>query len=177
MKKISAKIPLIPVIAKSDTMTSDETTHFRREVMRKISENGVALYDWKVEGQEDAEITARRSETRPLPPFTIISAKDCISRRYAWGECRLDNDEHSDLQMLKALVMERHLVAMKEAAKQKWKILYLYYDVKEQKEEEEKKRLHALQEEQEKKNRQRELEQRELERAEQERRTRGCAIY
>ena len=130
MKRISGTVAIIPVIAKADTMTTEETVQFRKHVNQVLAEQGINVYSWGdcETGDVDREIRQRESESRPFPPFTLICAKDCVRRSYLWGDCRLDNEEHSDFLLLKNLLLEKHLLAMKEQATQTWRCKF--YDVR-----------------------------------------------
>jgi septin family protein len=123
MKRISSTVAIVPVIAKADTMTTEETIQFRKHVHQVLAEQNINVYSWIDcdTGQVDREIQQRKSELHPFPPFTLICAKDCVRRSYLWGDCRLDNEEHSDFLLLKSLLLEKHLLAMKDQAKKTWK--------------------------------------------------------
>ena len=123
MKRISRSVAIVPVIAKADTMTTEETIQFRKHVHQVLAEQNINVYSWTdcTTGKVDIEIEKRTTESHPFPPFTLICAKDCTSRNYLWGDCRLDNEGHSDFLLLKSLLLEKHLLAMKDQAKQTWK--------------------------------------------------------
>mmetsp|Transcript_35528 Transcript_35528/g.111148 ORF Transcript_35528/g.111148 Transcript_35528/m.111148 type:complete len:430 (+) Transcript_35528:2901-4190(+) len=118
MREVSRLIPIIPVIAKSDTMTRDETLEFRRLVAAQLStDSKIRLYPWTV---KTADGVVGRDETladdAEMPPFTIIAAKNFEYREYAWGTCRLDDRQHSDFTLLRRLVLGRHLLSLKQEA-------------------------------------------------------------
>ena len=101
LRKVSELVPIVPVIAKADTMTRDETTEFRQIVSDKLKQAGITCYDF----DGDARIAARDG----LPPFTLIADKGMRERKYAWGTCDLSNEAHSDFVLLKELVIKEHL--------------------------------------------------------------------
>jgi len=101
MKEISKLLPIVPVIAKADTMTSQETTDFRKEVSEKMRQAAIQLYDF--------EHDARIADKPDLPPFTLITDRSMKERIYAWGTCEMNNAAHSDFTLLKDLVIKEHL--------------------------------------------------------------------
>ena len=101
MKEISKLLPIVPVIAKADTMTSQETTDFRKEVSEKMRQANIRLYDF--------EHDPRIADKPDLPPFTLITDRSMKERVYAWGTCEMNNAAHSDFTLLKDLVIKKHL--------------------------------------------------------------------
>ena len=101
MKEISKLLPIVPVIAKADTMTSQETTDFRKEVSEKMRQADIRLYDF--------EHDPRIADKPDLPPFTLITDRSMKERVYAWGTCEMNNAAHSDFTLLKDLVIKEHL--------------------------------------------------------------------
>jgi septin family protein len=101
MKEISKLLPIVPVIAKADTMTSQETTDFRKEVSEKMRQANIRLYDF--------EHDPRIADKPDLPPFTLITDRSMMKRVYNWGTCELNNAAHSDFTLLKDLVIKDHL--------------------------------------------------------------------
>jgi len=111
LSEVSKMVPVIPVIAKADTMTFQETADFRKEVVKKLEEKNIQTYDWILpDGQKDPQIKG------DLPPFTIITDKSMAKREYAWGTCELENRQHSDFMLLKDLVIKEHLNLMHSKA-------------------------------------------------------------
>eukprot|EP00960_Hanusia_phi_P061061 764718-Hanusia_phi.AAC.1 len=123
MREVSKKVPIIPVIAKSDTMTRDETQEFRRFVASKLSSDpDIRLYPWMTKNREGelCRDSALGDETA-MPPFAIIAAKNYECREYAWGTCRLDDSHHSDFTLLRRLILGRHLLSLKQEALETFK--------------------------------------------------------
>ena len=114
MREVAKMVPVVPVIAKADTMTQDETDVFREQVRQRLKEKEVETYSWMLkDGRTDPKIN-EGGQTRP--PFTIITAKSDEGRKYAWGTCKMEERTHSDFMLLKELVIAEHLFLMHENA-------------------------------------------------------------
>ena len=48
MKEVGKLLPIVPVIAKADTMTVNESNQFRKEVGELLEKHDIPLYDWKL---------------------------------------------------------------------------------------------------------------------------------
>lgn len=99
IREMSKTLPIIPIIAKADTMTVEEARAFRGEVREKLHAEDIQIYDF------GADIAGREN----LPPFTIIADRNMECRQYPWGRAELMNPEHSDFVLLKDLLLKKHL--------------------------------------------------------------------
>ena len=109
-------MPIVPVIAKADTMTVSETDDFRKLVRDELAKKGVPLYDWVLpNGQIDPKINDSIINDKPAPPFTLIADKS-KKRVYEWGTCEQEDRNHSDFMLLKDLVIKEHLDLMRQKA-------------------------------------------------------------
>jgi len=101
MKEVSKLLPIVPVIAKADTMTKQETTDFRKQVSEKMRHADIRLYDF--------ERDPRIADKPDLPPFTLITDRSMKERIYAWGQAKMNDPAHCDFTLLKDLVIKEHL--------------------------------------------------------------------
>ena len=109
------QLPIVPIIAKADTMTVSETKTFREKVAQELTKAGIRTYDWiLVNGQQDPRVSAKPN----VPPFTLIADKNKKERVYEWGSAELANTDHSDFMLIKTLVIEEHLELMRKNAYQ-----------------------------------------------------------
>jgi septin family protein len=117
LQKVSAMVPCVPVIAKSDTMTVEEAAAFREEVAKSLLDTeGINLYDWRygTDKAEDESVSSYRrryehengGRGRKLPPFTLVADTSHSVRHYPWGDCQLENEEHSDFALLRKLLLQ-----------------------------------------------------------------------
>ena len=75
MRRLSTKVNLIPVIAKSDTMTEEEISSFKIRILNDLEHHGIEIYHAPTYDREDDETIAENAEilVRPfLQRFSII---------------------------------------------------------------------------------------------------------
>lgn len=104
MKHLHDKVNIIPVIGKADTLTPEELTAFKKNVMNAISMNKIKIYDFPDEdispdiSNGSANSTILESKTlkqlKSRIPFAVVGS-NCIvenadgqrrrGRKYPWG--------------------------------------------------------------------------------------------
>ncbi len=87
------------MIAKADTLTADEVSHFKRQIMNQIVQSDIRVYefpdgDGDGDGDGDAADEAERRSMRDRVPFAVVGSNMLIDgedgkkvrgRRYPWG--------------------------------------------------------------------------------------------
>lgn len=130
LRRIQKEVCIIPVIAKSDTLTNEELTYYRSELTKAFAREEIEPYnfDSKKAGVSVAENT---NSTEPykggmLPPESrgrrAGEALAIISRdgKYPWGEIRSANPAHSDLILVRDLLLSQHTQTFVEMARNKY---------------------------------------------------------
>lgn len=92
MQRLCDKVNIIPVIAKSDTMTPEEVQLFKKQILNEIAQHKIKIYDFP-EPLEDEEEAKVLRQLRSRVPFAIVGANSVIEidgrkvrgRRYPWG--------------------------------------------------------------------------------------------
>lgn len=56
MKKLQEKVNIIPIIAKSDTITKAELSKFKAKVMSEVKANGICLYQFPTDDEMVSEL-------------------------------------------------------------------------------------------------------------------------
>ena len=71
MKRLSGIVNLIPVIAKADTMTIDETSEYKQLIRNQLREHNIITY-------------LRHAEDTPstTPPFAVIGSNDTLTLQH-----------------------------------------------------------------------------------------------
>lgn len=131
--RLAKSVPVLPVLAKADSMTTKELDYFRksvRETLSKVSkdEGRAVVHDFSNECLREAGVKAG------VPPFAVISSNtNDLSvgrfwpvREYPWGSCEALSSAHSDLPALKKLLFEVAYVDLKDATEIR------YYSFREQ---------------------------------------------
>lgn len=106
MTRLAELVPVIPVLAKADSMTSQELEEFRERVRASLQTAGKGII------HQFTEETLR--EAGSCPPFAVIASNVMDHavggfwpvRRYPWGTCEALRSAHSDLTCLKKLLFE-----------------------------------------------------------------------
>jgi septin family protein len=101
-----AGVPTVPIIAKADTLTPEELEKYRNHIRETLDRTGIA-WNFSREALEDAD-------ARKGPPFCVISASTLDRnvgrfwpvRKYPWGRCEALSTAHSDLAVLRKLLLE-----------------------------------------------------------------------
>lgn len=71
MRQLHTRVNLIPVIAKSDTMTEEEILDFKKRILGDLEFHGIQIFRAPVYDNEDEETMAENDEiivSRPFPP-------------------------------------------------------------------------------------------------------------
>jgi len=136
MKRLHALVPLVVVIAKSDTMTTAETRAFKHEVRQLLRAEQVSIFTFdqrKIKEVEALHTAHASPDFKPLYggsdgtlPWAVMGA-DESRREYIWGTAITSEPRHSELPALRDLLLraggwqqlkrEAALKADKEAAR------------------------------------------------------------
>lgn len=90
MKALHNKVNLIPVIAKSDTITKAELEKLRTRIVNELNSNSIEYYKFPV---DDPEVQEVNSNNNAVMPFAVVASNDIIrigskhlrARQYPWG--------------------------------------------------------------------------------------------
>lgn len=121
MKRLCDKVNIIPVIAKADTLTSDECSLFKKQVLNEIAQNKIKIYEFPDPLEDDEEQKLNKS-LRERVPFAVVGSNAVIEidgkrirgRKYPWGIAEVENLEHCDFIALRNMVIRTHLQDLKE---------------------------------------------------------------
>ena len=113
MEKLQPLCPLLPVIAKADTMTSDEAVRYKDQVRRILKNRNVTTAAIKpsawlaIEKRHASEHGFKPNYQLPLAVMASTMAdKQGNSRRsYPWGDALPNHPMHSELTALREVLM------------------------------------------------------------------------
>jgi septin family protein len=94
MSRLAKEVPLIPIIAKADSMTDGELHQFKQLVQKQCNDSKITYVKFKSFDPPFAVVASDRGD--PLWP----------TREYSWGTCEALNRSHSDSALLKRLLLE-----------------------------------------------------------------------
>lgn len=121
MKRLCDKVNIIPIIAKADTLTADECTLFKKQVLNEIAQHKIKVYEFPESAEEDEENKLNKS-LRDRVPFAVVGSNVVIEqdgkkmrgRKYPWGIAEVENLEHCDFIALRNMVIRTHLQDLKD---------------------------------------------------------------
>ncbi|TIC37040.1 hypothetical protein E3Q08_00068 [Wallemia mellicola] len=124
MRRLHTKVNLIPVIAKSDTLSEEEVESFKRRILSDIEHHNIQIFKSPVYEQEDEETIQENQEIESKIPFAIVGSTQTIQtpdgrnvrgRSYPWGVVEVDNEEHCDFVKLRQMIIRTHMEELKES--------------------------------------------------------------
>lgn len=124
MKRISTRANLIPVIAKSDTLSSQELTSFKLKIRQVIEAQEIRIFTPPLEkdtgdSNQDAAAMEHARQLIESMPFAVVgsekkydnaSGKQVLGRKYPWGIVEVENDSHCDFRKLRSLLLRTNLL-------------------------------------------------------------------
>ncbi|KAH3671683.1 hypothetical protein OGAPHI_000388 [Ogataea philodendri] len=123
MKQIHEKVNLIPVIAKSDTLTEKEIQEFKQRILDDINNQGIKLFNPPEYDHDDEETRAASRQIMAKAPFAVVGSTNQIQtpdgrivrgRSYPWGIIEIDNEDHCDFIKLRQLLIRNFMEELKE---------------------------------------------------------------
>lgn len=123
MKKLHHKVNIIPLIAKSDTLTPKERSHLKNKVMEQIEENHINIYKFpECDSDEDEEFKQQDRELKSAIPFAVVGSNTVVEvagkkvrgRMYQWGIVEVENPAHCDFVKLRQMLISTHMQDLKD---------------------------------------------------------------
>ncbi|SPO28734.1 probable cell division control protein CDC3 [Ustilago trichophora] len=123
MRRLHQKVNLIPVIAKSDTLTDEEIAQFKQRILNDIAHHQIEIFHAPIYENEDEETLLEIQEISSKVPFAVVGSNTEIDtpdgrrvrgRAYPWGVIEVDNEEHCDFVKLRQMLIHTHMEELKE---------------------------------------------------------------
>lgn len=123
MRRLHHRVNLIPIIAKSDTLTEEEVKAFKQRILDDLTAHKIRYYLPRIYDGDDPETIAESREIVERIPFAVVGADKEIDigngrrirgRKYPWGVIDVDNEDHCDFVKLRQLLIRTHMEEMKE---------------------------------------------------------------
>lgn len=125
LSRLNYRVNVIPIIAKSDTMSLEEVATFKRRIMDDLSYHGIHTVTLPISEHDDEESIAETQEIQSRIPFAIVGSNNIVTtpdgrhvrgRAYPWGVIEIDNEEHSDFVKLRQMLIRTNMEDLKEQA-------------------------------------------------------------
>lgn len=124
MKKLHKKVNLIPVIAKSDTLTEEEIVSFKKSIMTDIANQEIEIFEPPKYENDDEQTVKENTKLMLNVPFAVIGSTESVTspstgktvrgRAYPWGIIEVENEEHNDFVKLRQLLIRSHMEELRE---------------------------------------------------------------
>eukprot|EP01117_Protostelium_nocturnum_P019571 TRINITY_DN8521_c0_g1_i1.p1 TRINITY_DN8521_c0_g1~~TRINITY_DN8521_c0_g1_i1.p1 ORF type:complete len:248 (+),score=67.73 TRINITY_DN8521_c0_g1_i1:869-1612(+) len=92
MKRLAPIVNIVPLIAKVDSMTKDEKKQFTQLIEDRLEEEKIPVY-----------VLSEKTEKKV---YSIISSEQ-HNRVYEWGTADVNNRSHSDVLLLRELIIQQ----------------------------------------------------------------------
>lgn len=111
IRALSTRVNVIPVIAKADTLDSEEMQLFKDKMRETLVAQGISVYK-----PIDLNTGAPLSEQAP---YSVIGSEKEVQnekgemvrgRQYLWGVAEVENDAHCDFKRLRNLILRTHML-------------------------------------------------------------------
>lgn len=118
MKRLSTRVNLIPVIAKSDTLSPKELLAFKTRIRDVIETQDINIYTPPLELDDGASAEHAKQLIESMP-FAIIGSEEeyetspgsfVRGRKYPWGLVEVENDKHCDFKKLRSLLLRTNML-------------------------------------------------------------------
>lgn len=128
MKLVHEKVNLIPVVAKSDTLTDEEIVEFKLRILEDIKHQKINIFEPAIYENDDEETVANSKNLIATFPFAVIGSTNEVQlpdgrtvrgRAYPWGVIEVDNADQNDFVKLRQLLIRSNLEELKESTADK----------------------------------------------------------
>lgn len=118
LKHVQTELAVIPVIAKSDTLTDEELAAYRSLLRQQFEKEKIETYSFP----------ERKTFTDPAAPRKRELPTDCLAiiardGTYPWGQSRVYDPDHSDFDLLRDSLLSEHTEKLIQLARSKY---YIY---------------------------------------------------
>ncbi|XP_067279196.1 septin-4 [Pseudorasbora parva] len=120
MKALDQKVNIVPVLAKSDSLTPKETRNMKAKILTEMDKCKIKTFQIPEcdpdNGQQDLEL-------KRCIPFAVIGSNTVVERDgrrvrarvYPWGIVEVENPSHSDFVHLRNMLIRTHMQDLKHA--------------------------------------------------------------
>merc|ERR1719347_1924291 len=124
MKKLDAKVNIIPIIAKADTINKTELTNFKSKIMSELINNGVQIYQFPTSDETISDVNKNMNSQMP---FAVVGSNDFVkvgnkmvrARQYPWGVVQVENDSHCDFTKLREMLIRTNMEDLRDTTHSK----------------------------------------------------------
>ncbi|CAJ0572296.1 unnamed protein product, partial [Mesorhabditis spiculigera] len=120
LRELSKRVNVIPVIAKSDTISKDELARFKSKILSELTQHKIEVYRFPT---DDETVAAVNMEMNNCVPFAIVGSIDFVkkengklvrARRYPWGIVEVENEQHCDFVKLREALLRTNVDSLRD---------------------------------------------------------------
>ncbi|XP_061429215.1 septin-7-like isoform X2 [Lethenteron reissneri] len=119
MKRLHDKVNIIPLIAKADSLTTEECQQFKKTIMKEIVEHKIKIYEFPDVEDDDEKLAKKVKDNIPLAVVgsnTVleVNGKRVRGRQYPWGVVEVESADHCDFTLLRNMLIRTHMQDLKD---------------------------------------------------------------
>ncbi|GJJ12415.1 Septin Spn2 [Clathrus columnatus] len=125
LKKLSEVVNVVPIIAKSDSLTLEERENFKQKIRAELAYNGVISYPFDTDEADEEEIQVNEI-VRSMIPFAVVGSERTVivngktvrGRKNRWGVINVEDEAHCEFVHLRNFLTRTHLQDLIETTAQ-----------------------------------------------------------
>jgi septin 3/9/12 len=125
LKKLSEVVNVVPIIAKSDSLTMEERYAFKQKIRAELIHHNIRLYPFDTEETDDEEIQVN-AQIRAMIPFAVVGSERTVvidgksvrGRKNKWGVVNVEDEKHCEFVYLRNFLTRTHLQDLIETTAQ-----------------------------------------------------------
>jgi septin 3/9/12 len=125
LKKLSDVVNVVPVIAKSDSLTLEERRAFKERIKEEFVFHNLKMYPYDNDEFDDEE-RAMNAQIKDIIPFAVVGSEKTIivggkqvrGRQNRWGVINVEDENHCEFVYLRNFLTRTHLQDLIETTSQ-----------------------------------------------------------
>ncbi|ERF76062.1 Septin Spn2 [Endocarpon pusillum] len=125
LKKLSDVVNVVPVIAKSDSLTLEERRAFKERIKEEFAFHNLKMYPYDNDEFDDEE-RAVNAQIKDIIPFAVVGSEKTIivggkqvrGRQNRWGVINVEDENHCEFVYLRNFLTRTHLQDLIETTSQ-----------------------------------------------------------
>jgi len=125
MKKLSEVVNVVPVIAKSDSLTLEERERFKYKIREELVFNHIRSYPFDTDEDDEEEVHLNEG-IRQIIPFAVVGSENNViidgktvrGRKNRWGVVNVEDSSHCEFVHLRNFLTRTHLQDLIETTAQ-----------------------------------------------------------
>jgi len=123
MKELDNMVPIIPLIAKSDTVSKSDLKKFKMRIRTELLTKNVNFYQFPTDQNlVDTNTATENKKLNAEMPFAVVGSieeqtfgnKTMRARKYPWGTVQVENEQHCEFIHLRNAILRTNLEDLRE---------------------------------------------------------------